>query len=701
MSRHPKSSTWKSFTPNLASRNNDTFSEVITERRYASVLLPANIYQLVKQHMDVIAENLLSRVTEELRENPGPKKRNTPNPETKWFWNYHQRIKPQNPQQIGLGQERGIGHRQSSRFATTDSPFEQSSDLPRRVPRRTIRRSDTKNSSNRSKTDNKLAPDQGEGGMPSTGAQVEENSEELNLLVKQLVPAVQRDQDSLLPRGASNNMSQLQDKDISTAPNEHQESKKMSTSPAGQVNEAGQTKPNSTTNGTSSESEDDSGDTNNQSEVETTRWLETITQLILPFDGKMINYGIFISQFDLFIDKVNEIKRTLLSRVFGARIHLASETLDQQYNPQAQRVALMEETKNLEFPSNDYKLLTSSANMFARYMEQLKTLGCDLDDEFIKHVFVCKLKGDLQLEVAKIIWKKKNLSFEELMEVTHERIQFFQYVESLQQAPNRSQQEVEQQLCTRCERRVQTDKEQDDVNEKTLTNKLIKEFQKSLTPDGEGRIHIGPSYTGRQGELVDSSVVAKQRLSSLLGRHLQEKEAREAYQSIIAHQMDFGVTEEVKLKTSTLGPGDDSLNKNTSCFESKELKPPTISSSTYSSNSTLQFPANTPSWPTSASSNQDRRQKVLDVNKDQEATTNGSTTTTGTGDESTNEEFVRQARHKSTEVVNQPSRLTAINIVCVLGPWSATGNTIGQSAHPQLAQANFPSFRTQCPSWTT
>ncbi|EFP00842.1 hypothetical protein CRE_07071 [Caenorhabditis remanei] len=134
---------------------------------------------------------------------------------------------------------------------------------------------------------------------------------------------------------------------------------------------------------------------------------------------------------------------------------------------------------------------------------------------------------------------------------------------------------LELQLYNRYERRVRTDKEQEDVDEKTFINKLIKEFKESLTPDGEGIIHIGIPHTGRQGELVDSSVVTKQRRSSLLGRHLQEKEAREAYQT------------------------------------------------------------NTLSWPTSASSNQARRsvleaesfreerkskQKVLDWNKAQEAT---------------------------------------------------------------------------------
>ncbi|EFO92785.1 hypothetical protein CRE_20012 [Caenorhabditis remanei] len=414
--------------------------------------------------------------------------------------------------------------------------------------------------------------------MPSTRAQVEENSEELNLLFRQLVTTNQGDQDNLLKRGASNNMSQLQDKDISTALNEDQESKKMSTSPAGQVNKAEQTKPNSTTNGTSAESEDGSSDNNNQSEVETTRWLETITQLIVPFDGNMVNYGSFVSQFDHLVDKVKEIKpelkqsilvkllptslaKELCSAEFSEQGYtLLRRRLNQQYSPQAQRTALMEELKNLEFPSDDYELLISSINMFARYMEQLKTLGCDLDDEFIKHVFVCKLKGDLQLEVAKITWKKKNLSFEELMEVAHERIQSFQYVERLQQATNKSQQEVEKQLYTRCERRVQTDKKQEDVDEKTLINKFIKEFQKSFTPDSEGRIHIGIPHTVRQGELVDNSVVAKQRLSSLLS-HLQEKEAKEAYQSIIAEQKDSGITEEVKPKTSTLGPEDNSLNK--------------------------------------------------------------------------------------------------------------------------------------------
>ncbi|EFO83416.1 hypothetical protein CRE_02964 [Caenorhabditis remanei] len=432
-----------------------------------------------------------------------------------------------------------------------------------------------------SKSDNKPAPAQGEGGMPSTRAQVEENSEELNLLLKQRVTAVQGGQDNLLPKGASSKMSQPQDKDTSTAlrTDKDQANKKMSTSPAEQVNKTGRTESNSTTNGTSSESEDDSSEASNQSEIETPLRLGTISQLILLFDGKMVNYGIFISQFDHLIDKVNDIKPELEQAILVKLIpsSLAEELcpaefseqgytllrrhLNQQYSPQAQRTALMEELKNLEFSSDDYELLISSINMLARYMEQLKTLGYDPDDEFIKHVFVCKLKGDLQLEVAKIIWKKKNLSFKELMEVTHERIQFFQYVERLQQAPNGSQQEVEQQLYTRCERRVQTDKKQEEVDEKTLINKLIKEFQKSFTPDGEGRIHIGLPHTGRQGELVDNSVVAKQRLSSLLGRHLQEKEAREAYQSIIAKQKDSGITEEVKLKTSTLGPGDDPLNK--------------------------------------------------------------------------------------------------------------------------------------------
>ncbi|KAF1755034.1 hypothetical protein GCK72_021602 [Caenorhabditis remanei] len=180
--------------------------------------------------------------------------------------------------------------------------------------------------------------------MPSTRAQVEENSEELNILFTQLVTTDQGDQDSLFPKGASSKKGQLQDRSTSSTlrHNKDQANKKMSTSPAEQVNKTRRTESNSTTNGTSSESEDDSSEASNQSEIETPLRLGTISQLILLFDGKMINYGIFNSQFDHLIDNqryqaraeatcqalvIESSRRALPNRVLGARIHLASETL--------------------------------------------------------------------------------------------------------------------------------------------------------------------------------------------------------------------------------------------------------------------------------------------------------------------------------------------------------------------------------------
>ncbi|EFO90215.1 hypothetical protein CRE_23712 [Caenorhabditis remanei] len=324
-------------------------------------------------------------------------------------------------------------------------------------------------------------------------------------------------------------MPQIQDKDINTALNEDQESKKMSTSPAEQVNKTRRTESNSTTNDTSPESEDDSSEANNQYEIEPPPRLGTITQLILPFDGKMTNYGIFNSQFDHLINgqryqaraeatcqalAIESSRRILPSRVLGARIHLASETL----GPAVQSPS-----------STD-----------------------------------CSDGGNEELGVPQRRLRVADKLTEDTWIQSGQRIQptwFRLRVERKHSATTSSKQvATRRRATTRCERRVQTDKKEDDVDEKTLTNKLIKEFQKSFTPDGEGRIHIGLPYTGRQGELVDNSVVAKQRLSSLLS-HLQEKEAKEAYQSIIAEQKDSGITEEVKPKTSTLGPEEDSFNK--------------------------------------------------------------------------------------------------------------------------------------------
>ena len=137
----------------------------------------------------------------------------------------------------------------------------------------------------------------------------------------------------------------------------------MSAFPAEQVNKTMRNESDSTTNGTSSESEDDSNETNNQSEIETPLRLGTITQLIFPFDGKMANYGTFTSQFDHLVDKVKEIKLELKQVILVKLLpsSLAEELcpaefseqeyfslrirLDQQYSPQAQQVASMDELK--------------------------------------------------------------------------------------------------------------------------------------------------------------------------------------------------------------------------------------------------------------------------------------------------------------------------------------------------------------------
>ncbi|EFP09167.1 hypothetical protein CRE_25061, partial [Caenorhabditis remanei] len=90
------------------------------------------------------------------------------------------------------------------------------------------------------------------------------------------------------------------------------------------------------------------------------------------------------------------------------------------------------------------------------------------------------------------------------------------------------------------------------------------------------------------------------------------------------------------------------------------------------------------------------KQKVLGSNKTQEAATNVPTTTAGTGEESTNEEFVRQAHHRPTKAFVQPSRLTDSSVVSVPGPSSASDNTIGQSAHQQLP-SNIPQLQDKMP----
>ncbi|EFO88481.1 hypothetical protein CRE_13068 [Caenorhabditis remanei] len=223
--------------------------------------------------------------------------------------------------------------------------------------------------------------------------------------------------------------------------------------------------------------------------------------------------------------------------------------------------------------------------------------------------------------------------------------------------------------------RVQTDKKQEDVDEKTLINKLIKEFKESLTPDGEERIHIGLPHTGRQGEL------------------------------------NSGITEEVKPKTSTLGSEDNSFNKyfiKHSMMikiraDKKSQKYQLFRVEGAETSDQLKSPSES-SVLEAENSREERKfkQKVLGSNKAQEATTNVPTTTAGTGDESTNEEFVRQAHHRSTEVSttgrqkSTPSRLTVSNKTCCLGPSSASDNTIGQSAHQQLP-SNIPQLQDKMP----
>ncbi|KAF1755035.1 hypothetical protein GCK72_021603 [Caenorhabditis remanei] len=154
------------------------------------------------------------------------------------------------------------------------------------------------------------------------------------------------------------------------------------------------------------------------------------------------------------------------------------------------------------------------------------------------------------------------------------------------------------------------------------------------------------------------------------------------------NKKDSGITEEVKPKTSTLGPEDDSLNK----YFIKHSMMITIRADRKSQEHQL-FRQNTPAWPTSASNNRARsrvleaensreerkfKQTVLGLNKPQEATNNGPTTTAGTGEEYTNEEFA----------LRQQRRLQ--NMVIVV-------NTIGQSAHPQLAQQTSPASGQNAP----
>ncbi|EFO91676.1 hypothetical protein CRE_31621, partial [Caenorhabditis remanei] len=112
---------------------------------------------------------------------------------------------------------------------------------------------------------------------------------------------------------------------------------------------------------------------------------------------------------------------------------------------------------------------------------------------------------------------------------------------------------------------------------------------------------------------------------------------------------------------------------------SKELKPPTNRSSTCSSNQTFLFPANTLSWPTSASNNQARKsvleaesfreerkskQKVLDWNKAQEAT------------------MCQQQQELETSPRTKSS-LSVSNIVCIgQHDWSICPSTAFQQTSP-------------------